>query len=195
MTIATETPGGTITLHWPLNDEQFTKLCVLNPEMHFEYTHTGDLIIMAGAGPWTGRTNARLTRLLDVWAEQEGHGFVCDSSTIFTLPSGAKRSPDVSWVRHERWEALTHEEQRGFSPLCPDFVLELRSSSDSLPTLQEKMAECLDNGTRLGWLIDPFERVVYIYRPGEAVERLDDPREVSGEPILAGFVLRLRDIW
>jgi Uma2 family endonuclease len=139
--------------------------------------------------------NARLTRLLDVWAEEDGHGFVCDSSTIFTLPSGAKRSPDVSWVRHERWEALTPEEQRGLSHLCPDFVLELRSPSDSVPNLQEKMEEYLGNGARLGWLIDPFERVVYIYRPGEAVERLDDPREVSGEPVLAGFVLQLGNIW
>jgi hypothetical protein len=93
MTIATATSGGTVTLHWPLNDEQFAKLCALNPEMRFEYTHTGELIIMTGTGPWTGRTNARLTRLLDVWAEQEGHGFVCDSSTIFTLPSGPNVRP------------------------------------------------------------------------------------------------------
>jgi Uma2 family endonuclease len=150
---------------------------------------------MTGTGGWTGHTNARLTRLFDTWAEEEGSGFVFDSSTVFILPNGAKRSPDVCWIRRERWETLSTDEQNGFPPLGPDFVLELRSPSDRLLTLQDKMQEYLDNGARLGWLIDPFERVVYIYRPGEAVERLDDPREVSGEPVLAEFVLQLGNIW
>jgi Uma2 family endonuclease len=163
--------------------------------MRLEYTSTGDLIIMTGTGGWTGHTNARLTRLFDTWAEAEGSGFVFDSSTVFILPNGAKRSPDVCWIRRERWETLSPDEQNGFPPLGPDFVLELRSPSDRLLTLQDKMQEYLDNGARLGWLIDPFERVVYIYRPGKAVERLDDPREVSGEPVLAGFVLQLGNIW
>ncbi len=184
-----------VSIHWPLSDEQFAELCRFNPELRLEYTSTGDLIIMTGTGPWTGRTNARLTRLFDTWAEEEGSGFVCDSSTIFTLPSGAKRSPDVSWVRYARWEALTPEEQEGFSRLCPDFVLELRSPSDRLPVLQAKMAEYLDNGVRLGWLLDPIARTVYVYRPGGEVERLDDPETLSGEPVLPGFVLRLGAVW
>ena len=195
MAIATESPTRAVCLHWPLSDDEFAKLCALNPEMRLEYTSTGDLIIMTGTGGWTGHTNARLTRLFDTWAEAEGSGFVFDSSTVFILPNGAKRSPDVGWIRRERWETLSTDEQNGFPPLGPDFVLELRSPSDRLLTLPDKMQEYLDNGARLGWLIDPFERVVYIYRPGEAVERLDDPREVSGEPVLAGFVLQLGNIW
>ena len=195
MAIATESPTRAVSLHWPLSDDEFAKLCALNPEMRLEYTSTGDLIIMTGTGGWTGHTNARLTRLFDTWAEEEGSGFVFDSSTVFILPNGAKRSPDVCWIRRERWETLSPDEQNGFPPLGPDFVLELRSPPDRFLTLQDKMQEYLDNGARLGWLIDPFERVVYIYRPGEAVERLDDPREVSGEPVLAGFVLQLGNIW
>ena len=195
MAIATESPTCAVSLHWPLSNDEFAKLCALNPEMRLEYTSTGDLIIMTGTGGWTGHTNARLTRLFDTWAEAEGSGFVFASSTVFILPNGAKRSPDVCWIRRERWETLSPDEQNGFPPLGPDFVLELRSPSDRLLTLQDKMQEYLDNGARLGWLIDPFERVVYIYRPGEAVERLDDPREVSGEPVLAGFVLQLGNIW
>lgn len=195
MAITTESPTRAVSLHWPLSNDEFAKLCALNPEMRLEYTSTGDLIIMTGTGGWTGHTNARLTRLFDTWAEAEGSGFVFDSSTVFILPNGAKRSPDVCWIRRERWETLSTDEQSGFPPLGPDFVLELRSPSDRLLTLQDKMQEYLDNGARLGWLIDPFERVIYIYRPGEAVERLDDPREVSGEPVLAGFVLQLGNIW
>ena len=118
-----------------------------------------------------------------------------DSSSGFILPNGARRSPDVAWVQRARHDALTAEEKRGFVPLCPDFVLELRSPSDNLRLLQAKMDEYRDNGARLGWLIDPVERVVYVYRPGEATERLDAPLEVSGEPVLPGFVLRLEDIW
>jgi Uma2 family endonuclease len=111
------------------------------------------------------------------------------------LPNGARRSPDVSWIRKDRWDALSPEERRGFSPLCPDFVLELRSPSDSLRMLQDKMQEYIDNGAGLGWLIDPTERVVYVYRPGENVERLEAPEEISGEPVLPRFVLRLGSIW
>lgn len=180
-----------VTLHWPLTDDQFARLCALNPEMRFEYTSTGDLIIMPPTGGDTGHTNANLTTDFTIWARQDGSGLIFDSLTLFVLPTGAKRSPDVSWVHRERWEALTPEEQRGYPPLCPDFVLELRSPTDRLGPLQDKMQEYRDNGARLGWLIDPIERVVYVYRPGEAVERLVAPVEVSGEPVLARFVLRL----
>ncbi len=195
MAVATESPACAVTLHWPLSDDQFAKLCMLNPELRFEYTSTGDLIIMPPTGGDTGHTNANLTTDFTIWARREGSGLVFDSSTLFVLPNGAKRSPDVSWLRRERWDALSAEEHRSFSPICPDFVLELRSPSDRLGELQDKMQEYLDNGARLGWLLDPIERVVHIYRPGAPTERLADPTEVSGEPVLPGFVLRLAAIW
>jgi Uma2 family endonuclease len=195
MVIATASPTATITLHWPLSDNQFARLCALNPEMRFEYTSTGDLIIMPPTGGDTGHTNANLTTDFTIWARQEASGLVFDSSTLFILPNGAKRSPDVSWIRRHRWEALAPEDRRGFPPICPDFILELRSPSDALHTLQEKMQEYLDNGVRLGWLIDPVERVVYVYRPGEVIERLESPREVSGESVLPGFVLSMSAVW
>jgi Uma2 family endonuclease len=195
MAVATESPTFVVTLHWPISDDQFAKLCALNPEMRFEYTSTGDLIIMPPTGGDTGHMNANLTTDFTLWSRQDSSGLIFDSSTLFVLPNGAKRSPDVSWIRRDRWEALSPEERRGFSPICPDFVLELRSPSDQLRTLQDKMQEYLDNGARLGWLIDPSERVVYIYRPGEGVERLEAPREVSGEPVLPGFVLQLSAVW
>jgi Uma2 family endonuclease len=195
MAVATESPTFVVTLHWPISDDQFAKLCALNPEMRFEYTSTGDLIIMPPTGGDTGHMNANLTTDFTLWSRQDSSGLIFDSSTLFVLPNGAKRSPDVSWIRRDRWEALSPEERRGFSPICPDFVLELRSPSDQLRTLQDKMQEYLDNGARLGWLIDPSERVVTIYRPGEGVERLEAPREVSGEPVLPGFVLQLIAVW
>jgi Uma2 family endonuclease len=125
----------------------------------------------------------------------EGTGIAFDSSTLFTLPNGAKRSPGASWVRRERWEALTPEQRAGFALLCPDFVVELRSPSDRLADLQEKMQEYLDNGTRLGWLIDPLEKRVYVYRPGQPVVEVDDPAAVSGDPVLPGFLLHVRELW
>jgi Uma2 family endonuclease len=195
MAIATASSSPVVTLHWPLSDEQFAKLCVLNPELRFEYTSTGDLLIMPPPGGDTGHTNANLTTDITLWSRQDGSGLVFDSSTLFVLPNGARRSPDVSWVRIDRWEALSPEERRGFSPLCPDFVLELRSPSDALRMLQDKMQEYIDNGASLGWLIDPIERMVYVYRPGTSVDRLEAPEEVSGEPVLPGFMLQLGSIW
>jgi Uma2 family endonuclease len=143
----------------------------------------------------TSHTNTRRTHLFLTWADTDGSGLLFDSSGGFVLPNGARRSPDISRVRCTRWEALAHEQQSSFPPLCPDFVLELRSPSDRLTAPQEKMAEYRDNGARLGWLLDPLERTVYIYRPGHAVERLDDPETLSGEPILPGFVLLRRQVW
>lgn len=195
MAIALESPTSAVSLHWPLSDDEFAKLCVLNPEMRLEYTSTGDLIIMPPTSSETGERNASLTADFVIWNRSTGAGRVFDSSTGFVLPNGAKRSPDVSWISNQRWNVLSDEQQQGFAQLCPDFVLELRSPSDRLLDLQGKMQEYLDNGAHLGWLLDPIERVVYIYRPGEAVERLDDPREISGEPVLAGFVLQLGNIW
>jgi Uma2 family endonuclease len=195
MATATASPSQVITLHWPLSADQFARLCALNPELRFESTSTGDLLIMPPTGGDTGHTNASLTTDFTLWARQDGSGLVFDSSTLFVLPNGARRSPDVSWIRRDRWEALRPEDRRGFAPLCPDFVLELRSPSDALHVLQDKMQEYIDNGARLGWLIDPTERMVYVYRPGESVERLEAPEKVSGEPVLPGLVLQLGSIW
>lgn len=195
MAIATEAPALAVTLHWPMSDEQFAALCALNPKRRFEYTSTGDLIIMPPTGGDTGHSHANLTAYFTLWARQDGTGLIFDSSTLFILPNGAKRSPDVSWIRRERWQALTAEERRGYPPLCPDFVLELRSPADRLSTLQDTMQEYCDNGARLGWLIDPLERVMYIYRPGEQVERLEAPVKVSGDPVLVISFVALSRTW
>ena len=150
---------------------------------------------MPPTGGTTGWRNAKLTQRLTSWAEADGTGLTFDSSTVFALPNGARRSPDAAWVLRERWEVLTEEEQERFPPLCPDFVIELRSRTDSLPALQDKMLEYIANGARLGLLLDPETRRVYIYRPGGAVETLENPATISGDPVLPGFVLNLLEIW
>lgn len=178
-----------------LTEEQFVRLCEENPDLRIELTAQGELVIMPPTGMDTGRRNSRLTRRLDTWTEMDGTGIAFDSSTLFTLPNGAKRSPDASWVRRERWDALPAEQRAGFGLLCPDFVVELRSPTDRLADLQEKMQEYLDNGAHLGWLIDPLEKRVYVYRPDQPVEVLDDPPAVSGDPVLPGFMLHARELW
>lgn len=178
-----------------LTEDQFVRLCQENPDLRIELTTQGELVIMPPTGLESGRRNIRLARRLDTWTEAEGSGIAFDSSTLFTLPNGAKRSPDASWVRRERWEALSPEQRRGFGLLCPDFVVELRSPSDRLVDLQEKMQEYIANGACLGWLIDPFEKRVYVYRSDQPVEELDDPPSVSGDPVLPGFVLHVRELW
>lgn len=179
-----------------VTDEEFDELCRLNPELQFERTSEGELVIMAPTGGKTGQRNARLTMAFGIWAQKDGTGQSFDSSTLFSLPNGARRSPDVSWIRNERWEVLSDEDQETFPPLCPDFVVELRSKTDSLAHLQEKMEEYIQNGAQLGWLIDPLERKVHVYSAGGRAERtLNDPETVSGEPLLKGFVLDVRSIW
>jgi Uma2 family endonuclease len=178
-----------------MNDEEFFEFCQLNPELRIERTSEGDIIVMSPTGGKTGRRNAKLIVAIGSWAEKDGRGQVFDSSTVFILPNGAGRSPDVSWVRNERWNSLTVKEQERFPPLCPDFVVELRSRTDSLKNLKEKMEEYLANGAQLGWLIDPLERKVHIYRLGDGSEVLEDPKEVSGEPFLKGFVLDVQTLW
>jgi Uma2 family endonuclease len=178
-----------------MSDEQFFELCHLNRDLRLERTSQGDLAIMPPTGSETGRENFELTVLFGLWVHADGSGVGFDSSTGFTLPNGAKRSPDLAWVKRTRWEALTPEQRKVFAPLCPDFVLELRSPSDALEYVQAKMQEYLDNGARLGWLIDPIERKVYIYRPQAPVECLDNPQAISGEPVLPGFVLELGRVW
>jgi Uma2 family endonuclease len=178
-----------------MSDRQFFELCQLNRDLRIERTSQGDLVIMPPTGGETGRTNFELTALFGHWVHADGTGIGFDSSTGFTLPNGAKRSPDLAWVKRSRWEALTQEQREEFPPLCPDFVLELRAPSDALATVQATMREYLDNGAQLGWLIDPLEKKVYVYRPQVPVECLDNPPTISGEPVLPGFVLELEKVW
>jgi Uma2 family endonuclease len=150
---------------------------------------------MAPTGGETGHRNFGLIVQFGRWVEDNTTGLGFDSSTVFILPNGAKRSPDVAWVRRARWEALTPEQREEFPPLCPDFVVELRSRTDRLPVLQAKMQEYLDNGAQLGWLIDPYERKVYIYRPGIEPDCLENPDAISGESVLPGFSYAVRQLW
>jgi Uma2 family endonuclease len=178
-----------------MTDEHFFQLCQNNRELRFERNANGELIIMPPTGGETGNKNARITQQVMNWTDVDGTGIAFDSSTCFKLPNGADRSPDASWVKLERWNALTDEEKQKFPPLCPDFVIELLSPSDSLKTTQEKMEEYIDNGLCLGILINRKFRQVEIYRQGKEVEVLDSPTTVSGEDVLKGFVLNLGMIW
>ena len=186
--------GGQNVLATQLDDE-FFDFCARHESLRLERSAQGDLIVMPPTGGETGRSNFRLNVHFGNWALADGTGEGFDSSTTFRLPNGANRSPDVSWIRRERWEALTPEQRRKFPPLCPDFVIELRSDSDRLNTLQEKMEEYLANGAQLGWLIDLLQRKVWVYRPNNAPVCLDNPTSVSGEPELPGYVLPLNQIW
>lgn len=178
-----------------LTDEQFANLCAANPDIKFERTAAGALIIMSPTGGETGKSNAKLISRFVVWNEQANLGEVFDSSTCFQLPNGGFRSPDVAWIEQSRWDALTPEQRRKFPPICPDFVLELLSPSDALRTLQDKMREYLDAGIRLGWLLNPDDKQVEIYRPGQAVEVLHAPDVLLGESVLSGFSLNLSWLW
>ena len=178
-----------------MTDEQFFQLCQNNRELRFERNANGELIIMPPTGGETGNRHGRLNQQLFNWTDADGTGIAFDSSTCFKLPNGADRSPDASWIKLERWDALTDEEKQKFPPICPDFVIELLSPSDSLKTTQEKMREYIDNGVHLGILINRKSRQVEIYRPGKEVEFLDSPATVSGEDVLKGFVLNLGMIW
>jgi len=178
-----------------LTEEQFYQLCQDNEDLRLELTAEGELIIMPPTGGSTGSRNAIITARIAVWAEKDGTGLSFDSSTMFVLPNGAKRSPDASWVRRERWDALSEEERDKFVPLCPDFVLELRSPSDSLSFLQDKMDEYISNGAGLGFLLDAKEKRAYVYQAAQSTKALDNTRTVSGDPVLPGFVLDLKDIW
>lgn len=178
-----------------LTDEQFFKLCQANRDLRFERSADGELIIMAPVTGRSGYRNLKLSQQLANWADTKDLGVGFDSSTGFKLPNGADRSPDASWVQLERWNALTEEQKDSFIPLAPDFAVELRSKTDALKTLQSKMQEYIDNGTRLGWLIDPKNRRVEIYRSGQDVEIFESPITLSGEDVLPGFVLSLAPLW
>jgi Uma2 family endonuclease len=178
-----------------LSDEEFYEFCRLNPELRIEQTRDGDLVIMPPTGGNTGRRNLSLAVRLWNWTEADGTGVAFDSSTAFKLPDGATRSPDASWIRRERWEALTEAERDRFSPICPDFVLELRSPSDTPAMLREKMLEYIECGARLGILIDPYTRLVEVYRPGAEPVVLEGPPAVSADPEMPGLVFQLDGLW
>lgn len=175
--------------------EQFQQIAAVNRDLRLERTATGKLIVMPPTGSDTGKRNQDLSGQVWLWNRQTKLGVVFDSSSGFHLPNGADRSPDASWVKLERWQALTPEEQEGFAPLCPDFVVELRSKSDNMEPLREKMQEYMANGASLGWLIDRKNRKVEIYRQERKVEVLDNPSTLSGEDVLPGFVLNLTEVW
>jgi Uma2 family endonuclease len=191
----------TITLQNPLElnieltEEQFFQLCQKNRDLQFERTANGELIIMPPTGSDTSNRNIDIAYQLQGWSRENNLGKAFDSSGGFKLPNGADRSPDASWVSIEKWNALTPAQKEKFAPLCPDFVIELRSPSDFLEKLRTKMKEYIDNGTRLGWLIDRKNQRVEIYRPHQDVEILESPTTLSGEDVLPGFVLNLEQIW
>ncbi|GAC1457675.1 MAG: Uma2 family endonuclease [Chamaesiphon sp.] len=178
-----------------LTDDRFERLCAANPEIKFERTPTGELVVMSPTGGETGMNNATLIARFVVWNEQSNLGKVFDSSTCFKLPGGGDRSPDVAFLEQSRWDSLTAEQKRKFPPICPDFVLELLSPTDNLSTTQAKMQEYLNSGVRLGWLFNPEEKQVEIYRPGQSVEILQAPAILSGEFVLPGFTLNLHWFW
>jgi Uma2 family endonuclease len=181
--------------HQLVTPEQFEELCSKYNELRLELTSTGELIVMPGTGSRTGVRNADLTIQLGVWTKKDRTGVSFDSSTMFALPNGAIRSPDASWVKREKWDSLTERQQEAFAPIGPDFVVELRSPSDRLSQVRAKMVEYMENGASLGWLIDPFEFRVYVYRRDHDVILLENPETVSGEPLLPGFTLNLTDLW
>ena len=178
-----------------LTGEQFFQLCRNNPDLKFERSAQGELVIMPPTGGETGRRNLKISQQLGVWTDQDATGVAFDSSTCFRLPNGADRSPDASWIQKARWDSLTLEQKEKFPPICPDFVIELMSPSDSLAATQAKMQEYRDNGAKLGWLLNRKDQQVEIYRPNQPVALLQQPDALSRETLLPGFVLDLAAIW
>ncbi|OAB62328.1 hypothetical protein AY599_14435 [Leptolyngbya valderiana BDU 20041] len=188
-----------LTLHPPeryaLSDEQFYELCAANRDLRLERNANGEIVIMPPTGGETGRRNTSIIFQLELWNRQTGLGVVFESSTGFRLPNGANRSPDAAWIPRVTWEGLSEGEREGFLPLCPAFVVELRSRTDRREVLQAKLVEYIENGAQLGWLVDPMLRQVAVYVPGAAVAVLENPATVSADPVLPGFVLALDEIF
>ena len=180
---------------WEMSADSFFDFCQLNSHLRIERTATGKLVIMSPAGSETGNRNAKLMQQLSNWTDRDASGIEFDSSAGFILPNGATRSPDASWITLTRWNSLSAEQKTKFAPICPDFVVELRSPSDSLKVLQEKLQEYIDNGASLGWLIDRTTHQVYIYTPDSEIKCLDNPQAISGDPVLSSFILDLTKIW
>ncbi|HEY9851508.1 MAG TPA: Uma2 family endonuclease [Leptolyngbyaceae cyanobacterium] len=191
-TIAVNIPS---TLTLIVSHEQFIELALVNRELQLERNGTGELIVMPPTGSETGNRNLDIEGQLWLWNRQTKLGKAFNSSTGFHLPNGADRSPDAAWVSQERWDTLTKEQQESFAPICPDFVLELRSKNDNMEPLRAKMREYIENGARLGWLIDRKNKKVEIYRKNREVEMLDNPATLSGENVLPEFILDLTEVW
>jgi Uma2 family endonuclease len=178
-----------------MTDEHFEQLCRANPDVKFERTAKGELVIVAPTGGETGSYNSELNADVVIWNRQAKLGVVFDSSTCFRLPNQALRSPDVSWIKQDRWDALTPDQKAKFPPIAPDFVLELMSPSDDFSDVQAKMREYIENGVQLGWLINRKTRSVEVYRPKQLVESVEAPVTLSGEAVLPGFVLNVQPFW
>jgi Uma2 family endonuclease len=198
-TVANCSPSPELLLHLApdcqMNARQFFEFCQLNRDHQFERTAEGDIIVMSPSSGSSSHGNLKLAFEFEQWARRDATGLVFDSSGCFVLPNQSIRAPDISWVLQERLDALTDEQWNQFLPLCPDFVLELRSPSGRLSTLQEKMAEYIENGARLGWLLDPSSKTIHIYCPGKAPEVIANAEAISGEPVLKGFQLDLVPVW
>ena len=179
----------------PMTDEELMRFCAENEPVRVERDANGEILVMSPSGFGTGRINSRITRCLDEWAEIDGRGVVTDSNGGYALPDGSVRAPDAAWVSSRRLESLSEEQKTGFPPVCPEFVIELRSPSDKLPDLQAKMEQWIANGVEVGWLIDPKEKAVTIYRPGEQPELLAQPTSVQGTGPIAGFELVMAWFW
>lgn len=178
-----------------MDDEQFFQFCQANRDYRIERTAEGDILVMSPEAASSGRGSFRLSYYFETWAEKDGSGQCFGSSTGFILPNRAMRSPDIAWVLNERLKTVSDEDWNKFLPLCPDFVLELRSPTDRLRLLQDKMQEYIANGARLGWLLDPVAKQVHIYRPKTRPKLLDNPAEISGDPVLQNFRLEVPKIW
>ncbi len=170
-----------------MNEEIFARICRDNPELGFELTASGELVVMTPTGSQSGHRELRILQRLGEWTDRDGTGIAFSSNALFTLPNGAKRMPDAAWILRDRWERLSSEAREGFAPIAPDFVVELRSPSDRIPDLQEKMGEYRANGVRLGWLLDPFAGEAWLYRPGAKPMHVRDPGTLTGDPVLPGF--------
>ena len=188
-------PEELLSLRGPVTPEQFEQLCSEYDDLRLELTSSGELIVMPPTGSLTGMRCFDLTSQLAAWSKKDATGVGFGPSVGFTLPNGAIRSPDASWVGREKWDSLTEQQKNSFAPICPDFVVELRSKSDRLAVLFNKMSEYIANGASLGWLIDPATRRIYVYQPGKEVVVLDNPETVSGDPLLPGFNLNLTELW
>lgn len=197
--VALQADQDVLTLHFSsalrMDSHEFFEFCQANPDLRMELTCEGDVIIMPPTGSKSGQRNFGLLVQFGIWMQSDETGFGFDSSAGFTLPNGAVRAPDLAWIRKERWDMLSEDEQEEFAPICPDFVVELLSRTDRLETIKDKMQEYIDNGAQLGWLIDPREKNIYIYRPGGEVVCLSDPETISGDPVLPNFELDVRKLW
>jgi Uma2 family endonuclease len=178
-----------------LSDNELLLFCAANEPLRIERTAEGDLVVMTPAGGKTGNKEGYLFRELDLWIEREGKGIAFNSNTGFVLPDGAMRLPDLAWLSDEKWQALTGKQQEGFIPACPEFVVELRSPSDRASLVEERMEFWIDQGTLLGWLIDPQRQLAMIYRSGQEPKTLLKPEFLEGEGVVAGFRLKMQRFW